>query len=192
MKYEEVLFPNKYNDNFRLRIYYDFNKNIKIKHLTMVYLPNFNGRIPIRIHSECLTGDVFKSKRCDCNEQLDYSMKYIANKKKGIVFYMPQEGRGIGLINKIKTYKLQEFGIDTFESNLMLNLPIDNRRYEICEEILLNLGINEIELLTNNPIKINSFKTINVYQHPVIIRPNKFNEKYINDKKIYFNKIEQV
>jgi len=120
--------------------------------------PNNQVRPLVRIHSECLTGDVFGSLRCDCGEQLDHSLKMIKERGNGVVIYLKQEGRGIGLLNKIKSYKLQENGLDTYEANIALGLPADSREYDFSHQILKHLNISSFDLITNNPDKIKFFK----------------------------------
>ncbi|SFC16276.1 3,4-dihydroxy 2-butanone 4-phosphate synthase / GTP cyclohydrolase II [Alkalibacterium subtropicum] len=109
-----------------------------------------------RIHSECLTGDVFGSKKCDCGEQLETALEKIAEEGRGVLVYMRQEGRGIGLVNKIKAYALQDQGHDTIEANLLLGLPVDAREYYECKQIFDDLGVSRLNLMTNNPIKIST------------------------------------
>lgn len=147
---------------------------------------NNNDDVLVRVHSECLTGDVFHSLRCDCGEQLDAALKRIAKEGKGVLLYMRQEGRGIGLINKLKAYKLQDKGMDTVEANLALGFPEDMREYGIGAQILKDLGIKKMKLMTNNPKKISG---LNGYGLEVVDRcsiefePNKNNEEYLRTKK---------
>lgn len=112
----------------------------------------------VRIHSQCLTGDVFGSTKCDCGQQLKAAMKLIADENSGAIVYQQQEGRGIGIINKIRAYALQDAGADTIEANRRLGLPVDLRRYEECAEILADLGLRRIKRMSNNPEKIEALK----------------------------------
>ena len=143
--------------------------------------------IPVRIHSECLTGDVLGSKRCDCRGQLITSLKFLGKQEAGMLIYLRQEGRGIGLLNKIKAYSLQDQGYDTVEANLMLGLPIDKRDYSFAVEVLKYFGISSIKLMTNNPAKM-GFLTdndINVSERiPVKSEPTPYDEFYLSTKKI--------
>ena len=139
----------------------------------------------VRVHSECLTGDVFKSKRCDCGEQLERALKMIEKEGLGVVIYMRQEGRGIGLENKLKAYALQESGLDTVEANEALGFDADLRDYGIGAQILADLGLSTIRLLTNNPRKIvglEGYRLKVVERVPVLIEPNENNKAYIETK----------
>ena len=115
------------------------------------------GPVLVRIHSECLTGDAFASLKCDCGPQLQATQKLISEAGKGVILYLRQEGRGIGLTNKIRAYALQDQGHDTVDANLMLNLPADARRYDMCNIMLDHLKIKEVQLITNNPLKMKAF-----------------------------------
>src|SRR5271170_2822598 len=140
----------------------------------------------VRVHSECLTGDVFGSRRCDCGPQLHQAMKRIAEEGQGVLVYMRQEGRGIGLASKIKAYKLQERGLDTVEANLKLGYGMDLREYGLGAQILVDLGLKTISLLTNNPRKVVGLEGYGleiVKQLPIKIRPNPHNEKYLKTKR---------
>ena len=153
----------------------------------VLYHPLKKGKkiTPVRIHSECMTGDVFGSAKCDCGEQLDFSLKYIA-KHGGAVIYLRQEGRGIGLVNKMKAYQLQDQGHDTITANHALGFETDLREYDVVIDILMDLNIRKIALLTNNPIKIKAIenspielvKRINISMHS-----NISNADYLKIKK---------
>jgi len=140
----------------------------------------------VRVHSECLTGDVFHSLRCDCGEQLDLALRRITSEERGVLLYMAQEGRGIGLLNKLKAYELQEAGLDTVEANLELGFPADSRDWGIGSQILSDLGLTTIRILTNNPKKIvglEGFGLSVIEQIPIEIPPNSENLRYLRTKK---------
>ncbi|MCL4154461.1 UNVERIFIED_CONTAM: hypothetical protein GTU68_057808 [Idotea baltica] len=139
----------------------------------------------VRIHSECITGDLFGSTRCDCGEQLQESMK-IMSTRGGMILYLRQEGRGIGIIDKLKAYNLQDEGADTIDANTMLGHEADARTYEIAIQILSDLGIDQIDLITNNPEKIDAFQNSSITVRnriPMVITPRKENEKYLKTKE---------
>jgi 3,4-dihydroxy 2-butanone 4-phosphate synthase/GTP cyclohydrolase II len=145
-----------------------------------------NEIVPVRVHSECLTGDVFHSMRCDCGDQLHNALRMIEKEGKGVVLYMRQEGRGIGLINKVKAYALQEEGFDTVEANLKLGFNADPREYGIGAQILHDLGIRRMKLITNNPTKrvgLESYGLKVEKMVPIEIEPNKDNRQYLLTKK---------
>lgn len=147
--------------------------------------PKKNKTPLVRVHSECLTGDIFGSRRCDCGEQLRRSLKLIG-KNGGALIYLRQEGRGVGLANKLKAYRLQDRGLDTVEAQIRLHLPVDSRRYDSAAAILKYLGITKLRLLTNNPHKIDSLAKAGIKvaeRLPVRARPNKHNRRYLETKQ---------
>ena len=140
----------------------------------------------VRVHSECLTGDVFHSLRCDCGEQLELALRRIAAEERGVLLYMSQEGRGIGLLAKLKAYELQENGLDTVEANVELGFPPDAREYGIGAQILADLGLSTIRILTNNPRKITGIEGFGlkvVEQVPIEVSPNMENRQYLETKR---------
>ena len=140
----------------------------------------------VRAHSECLTGDVFGSSRCDCGEQLEHSLRFLREQGRGVLLYLRQEGRGIGLANKISAYALQEQGLDTVEANHALGLPEDMRDYRVAAEMLLDLGVRRARLLTNNPAKIEGLERYGVEvveRVPLRISPNPSNLGYLRTKR---------
>lgn len=152
-----------------------------------IYPPGLDPEqvVMVRIHSECLTGDLFKSKRCDCGSQLEKSLEMIA-REKGVLIYLRQEGRGIGLINKLKAYNLQDEGFNTVDANHQLGFETDQREYHIASLILHDLGIKRIRLLTNNPEKVSSLieEGIEIVDRiPLTTEPNEDNEAYLNVKR---------
>src|SRR5437867_8571542 len=139
----------------------------------------------VRVHSECLTGDVFHSLRCDCGEQLTSALSMIEREGEGVLLYLSQEGRGIGLLNKLRAYRLQEDGLDTVEANERLGLPADLRDYGIGAQILVDLGLSTIRILTNNPKKIHGLEGYGLSvteQVPIHHEPNPHNEAYMRAK----------
>ncbi len=140
----------------------------------------------VRVHSECLTGDVFHSLRCDCGEQLESALAQIEAEGSGVLLYLAQEGRGIGLLNKLRAYNLQDEGWDTVDANLQLGLPVDLRDYGIGAQILVDLGLSSIRILTNNPKKIRGLEGFGLSvteQVPIVHAPNPHNERYLAAKR---------
>jgi GTP cyclohydrolase II len=149
----------------------------------VIYAKKLEKEPLVRVHSECLTGDAIGSLKCDCRDQLEYALSLIA-KEGGMVIYLRQEGRDIGLLNKINAYALQDQGFNTVEANHQLGFAADERSYEIVTYILEYFNIKKIKLLTNNPAKINSLKTIEILQRvPIIMKANEFNTDYLNVKR---------
>lgn len=140
----------------------------------------------VRIHSECLTGDAFSSLKCDCGPQLNSTMQMIQAAGRGVILYLRQEGRGIGLTNKIRAYALQDQGHDTVDANLLLNLAADARSYEMCPIMLEQLGVKNIQLITNNPLKIQALQELGLHvveRVPLVVGKNRFNEDYLKTKR---------
>ncbi|NML59646.1 GTP cyclohydrolase II [Massilia sp. RP-1-19] len=157
------------------------------EHLAMT-LGDISDGAPVlaRVHSECLTGDVLFSQRCDCGAQLEGALKKIADEGRGILLYLRQEGRGIGLVNKMRAYRLQEAGADTVEANLQLGFHADARNYELCKPMLAQFGIKSLRLMTNNPRKIDAMEKLGVTvsdRVPLLVNRNAFNNSYLNTKE---------
>ena len=163
------------------------NPDLSSEHIALVLGEVKGGRgVPVRVHSECLTSEVFGSLKCDCKEQLEQVQERIANRGIGVIVYLRQEGRGIGLANKIRAYALQAQGADTVEANEMLHLPVDARQYDIAAAILDELGVESIELLTNNPAKVEGLTSLGVEvvkRSPVVVAANQFSRPYLEAKK---------
>jgi 3,4-dihydroxy 2-butanone 4-phosphate synthase/GTP cyclohydrolase II len=165
-----------------------FRETLTGKHHVALVLGEVDGAddVLVRVHSECLTGDVFHSLRCDCGEQLDTALRAIAAEGRGVLLYMAQEGRGIGLLNKLKAYELQEQGLDTVDANLALGFAADEREWGIGNQILADLGLTTIRLLTNNPKKVSGLGAFGlrvVEQVPIEVPPREENRRYLAAKR---------
>ena len=176
--------PTKYGV-FKLMAYSD--EILSKDHLVLLYGSYNSVKSPlIRIHSECATGDIFGSLKCDCGPQLDVAMSTIVNEGSGLIIYLKQEGRDIGIVNKINAYALQDEGMDTVQANHHLGLDADLRSYEIAANILKDLGVVSVRLMTNNPAKVNVLTKNNIEVkgvHPIQIDPNEYNIDYLKVKK---------
>jgi len=176
--------PTRYGD---FEIYGFENDRDGERIVAVVKGPLENEDLPlVRIHSQCLTGDIFRSLRCDCGEQLEQALERIAAAKSGVLVYQMQEGRGIGLMNKLHAYQLQDQGVDTVEANVELGFKADLRSYRFCAEILRSFGITRIQLMSNNPEKIRGLEQEGlevVIRIPLVVEPSPISEKYLRTKK---------
>jgi len=183
-KGEEVQLPTAFG-NFRLIPF--LQKSNGVEHIALIkgeWEPD--DAVLVRVHSSCATGDIFGSLRCECGDQLHKAMELIEKQGKGVIVYIQQEGRGIGLMNKIKAYKLQEMGIDTVDANIHLGFDPDERDYGVGAQILCNLGVRKMRLLTNNPVKrvgLEGYGLKVVESIPIVIKPNPHNEVYMRTKR---------
>jgi GTP cyclohydrolase II len=185
IKVAEADFPSRFGQ-FRI---FGFEGHFPsgIEEAVVLRMGNLSGRPPLlRIHSECLTGDVFHSLRCDCRAQLELALYDIGQEGRGLIIYEHQEGRGIGLMNKLRAYELQDHGADTVEANIQLGFKPDHRAYELPGAILKELGVSKVRLLSNNPDKIKAVERagITVVQRvPCIVPPSATTEEYLRTKK---------
>lgn len=181
---EEAKLPTRYGD-FRIIPY--LQKSNGKEHVALVKGDwTADDAILVRMHSSCITGDIFGSMRCECGDQLHKSMQLIEKEGRGVVVYLDQEGRGIGLLNKIKAYKLQEEGFDTVEANVHLGFAPDERDYGVGAQILRNLGVKKMRLLTNNPVKrvgLEGYGLQVIENIPIEVEPNEYNEFYMKTKR---------
>ena len=169
--------PSRFGD-FKVKAFKEGEK----EHL-VIYAKDLEEIPIVRVHSECLTGDAIGSLKCDCRDQLEYALSLI-DEKGGMVIYLRQEGRNIGLLNKINAYALQDKGFNTVEANHQLGFAADERTYEIVTFILHHFGIKKIKLLTNNPDKVNSIADIDIVERvPIIMATNKYNKNYLAVKR---------
>ncbi len=183
----EAMIPTDHGE-FRM-IAYSNNAEDRMPHMALFHPATRTDEVVnVRIQSECITGEVFGSNRCECGEQLDQSLHYIGQHT-GILIYLRQEGRGIGIINKLHAYEKQDAGYDTAEANKVLGFAIDSRKYDAAIQILLDLGVTKINLLTNNPDKLAAFDSseISIIERlPLQIDPKKENREYLKTKKNTF------
>jgi GTP cyclohydrolase II len=183
----KAFFPTRFG-KFRIYAFVDGEGK---EHVALVRCEHAaHGNMPVRVHSRCLTGDTLTSMRCDCRDQLEAAMAYLEKKGCGILIYMDQEGRGIGLANKIRAYELQDGGMDTVEANVHLGFGEDSRDYSVTADILKYFEVTDIALLTNNPKKLKDLERHGIKiskRIPLIAKPNKYNSRYLKTKKEKMN-----
>jgi 3,4-dihydroxy 2-butanone 4-phosphate synthase/GTP cyclohydrolase II len=181
---EEVFLPTRHG-NFRIIPFKQLSNGVE--HIALIKGEwTTDEPVLVRVHSSCMTGDIFGSKRCECGEQLEHAMDLIEKEGKGVLVYMQQEGRGIGLMNKIAAYKLQDQGMDTIDANIHLGFDADERDYGVGAQILRNLGVSKMRLITNNPIKrvgLEGFDLEVVSTVNIEIEPNEYNQAYLKTKR---------
>lgn len=175
--------PTKFGD-FTIHAFED---SVTLQEHVALTMGDISNGLPAlaRVHSECLTGDGFGSLRCDCGPQLEAAMQRVANEGRGVILYLRQEGRGIGLVNKVRAYALQDAGADTVEANEQLGFAADLREYSMCEHMLQHLGVSKVRLMTNNPLKVEALAAHNievVERVPLITGNNPHNEGYLQTK----------
>ena len=177
---------------FQLRVFRwddpSVHPSLSREHCALV-MGEVRGRraVPVRVHSECLTGEVFSSLKCDCREQFDHAQAAIAKHGFGVILYLRQEGRGIGLTNKVRAYALQAMGADTVEANELLHLPVDARTYDVGAAMLRELGVESVELMTNNPTKVDELRRLGIVVEkrlPVLIPANPYSASYLEVKRL--------
>ena len=172
---------------FRSVANHDAGEGGEKEHVALVYGDVRGAReLPIRVHSECLTSEAFGSLKCDCKEQLDFALAEIARRGRGAVLYLRQEGRGIGLANKIRAYELQSRGADTVDANRILGLPDDARRYDVAADMLDYLGVASVRLMTNNPAKVKALRDLGVEvagRIPIVVPTNPLAASYLDVKR---------
>jgi GTP cyclohydrolase II len=190
----EATVPTRFGD-FQMMVFnfgdHDPSTHLSPDHVALV-MGDVRGRsgVTVRVHSECITSEVFGSLKCDCKEQLEAAQAEIGRRKFGVVIYLRQEGRGIGLANKINAYRLQSQGHDTVDANRLLNLPDDLREYDAAAAMLEHLGVESVRLLTNNPEKVDALRRLGTKveeQAPSLIRPNRFSANYLEAKRARMN-----
>jgi GTP cyclohydrolase II len=180
----DAALPSRYGE-FRIAVYGTAEaRGSEVVVLTHGRLPGTQPAL-VRLHSECVTGDVLGSLRCDCGAQLEAALYLLGRADPGVLLYLPQEGRGIGIANKVRAYALQDAGLDTVDANLALGLPIDSREYATAASVLRQLGLAQVRLLTNNPLKTKALEDngiVVVERVPITVPPNPANRRYLRTK----------